>query len=314
LDGSRLAEGALGHASAVARAFSAEVVLLTVADRSTDDGDDFVDPFTWHARRREAAQYLEAIAVSLRGLGLQVDTAVSEGISADAIVRAALDYEADLVVMTSHGRGGVTEFALAGTVQKVMIAATTSVLIVRARPGMDAPTVRYRRLVAAFDGSHRSEWAVHLAARIAQAHLAELFILHIVPVPETPRRIPVSAKEQQVIVDLVRTSRQVAEDHLEGMRRQLENDKLRVFVRIEEAASIAQAIDSVAMDLAADAVVIGAHGSGCQDDPRWRYGSVAASLIAYGSTPLLVCQDLPRNRSSQKRMRRQRRTPATLPV
>src|SRR3990172_8997778 len=125
LDGSKLAEAALVHAAAVARAFSAETILLTVADRPTDEADSFADPFEWHVRRQEAAAYLESVAARLRARALSVTTAVSDGAPADAIQQAAAEHEAELVVMTSHGRGGLTEFALSGTVQKVMIAART---------------------------------------------------------------------------------------------------------------------------------------------------------------------------------------------
>jgi hypothetical protein len=40
----------------------------------------------------------------------------------------------------------------------------------------------------------------------------------------------------------------------------------------------------------ADLVMIAAHGY--SGDRRWPYGSIAASLIAYGHTPLMIMQDL----------------------
>lgn len=307
LDGSKLAESALVHAAAVARTFSADTILLTVADALTDDADPFADPFQWHLRRQEAAAYLEAAAGTLRAREISVVTSVSDGAPADAIHRAVAEHDAELVIMTSHGRGGPTDFALSGTIQKVVIAGKTSVLVVRTRSLANAFPERYECVLAPVDGSPRSEWALHLAARIAQAHRAELVICHVVRVPVTARPIPVTDTEQALMADLVRTSRGAVEEYIAGLKRQLESDSLDVKVRIEESFSIAPTIDRIALDLKADLVVLCAHGSGCLDDPAWRYGSVSASLLAYGSTPLMVCQDLPAKPSSSRRRSRQRR-------
>jgi nucleotide-binding universal stress UspA family protein len=44
----------------------------------------------------------------------------------------------------------------------------------------------------------------------------------------------------------------------------------------------------------ADLLILSAHGYG--GETRWPYGSVVISFIAYGTTPLLVLQDLPQER------------------
>jgi hypothetical protein len=43
----------------------------------------------------------------------------------------------------------------------------------------------------------------------------------------------------------------------------------------------------------ADLVMIAAHGH--SGERRWPYGSIATSLIAYGSTPIMIMQDLSEN-------------------
>jgi nucleotide-binding universal stress UspA family protein len=124
--------------------------------------------------------------------------------------------------------------------------------------------------------------------------------------------MPPTRNEQSLVTELVRLGRRAAEDHLEAVKRQLATDELKVSVRIEESFSIAPTIDRAAHDSHADLVVIGAHGGGCQDNPSWRYGSVAASLISFGTTALLVCQDLPQSLASSSGHRRNIRTPVTL--
>jgi nucleotide-binding universal stress UspA family protein len=315
LDRSALAELALAHAESMARAFGADVTLLAVEEHgATDQADAFVDPFAWHSRRQEATVYLDRMAQRLQAAGVSVDTEIRDGPPAEIILQTAQERRSALIVLTSHGRGGVTSFPISGTAQKVLIAASTSILVVRSAEPQDRRSGKYKLIMAPTDGSHRADWALHMAARVAQAHGAELLIVHVVPVPEHPRRMPPTRDEQSLITELVRLGRRAAEDHLDAVRRQIATDDLVVRVRVEESFSIAPTIDRAANDSHADLVVIGAHGGGCQDNPSWRYGSVAASLISFGTTPLLVCQDLPQHPEATSGRHRHLRTPVTVQV
>jgi nucleotide-binding universal stress UspA family protein len=311
LDQSHLAEAAIAHAVPMAQTFDADVTLLAVEDHGSSTADDsFVDPFAWHTRRQEIGQYLERAGRPLVERGLSVSTEIRDGPAAEVILQVASDERAGMIILTSHGRGGLTDFPISGTAHKVVVAAKTSVLLIRSTRKAVGREGRYRVVAAPTDGSRRADWGLHVAARIAQSNGAELVLIHVVRVPPPLGRIPSTSHEQALRRELVRAARSAALEHLQALSRQLETGDLKVRVHIEESLTVAAAIDRAARDRRADLVVISAHGSGCQEDPGWRYGSVAASLVAYGSSTLLLCQDLT-DRARPVRPRPRQRAAAT---
>jgi nucleotide-binding universal stress UspA family protein len=63
--------------------------------------------------------------------GVEVETYALEGHAAREIVRFTQDHTTDLVLMASHGRGGLKHFLLGGTTEKVMAAAECPVLVLK---------------------------------------------------------------------------------------------------------------------------------------------------------------------------------------
>jgi nucleotide-binding universal stress UspA family protein len=200
LDGSSIAEAAIPHAAAVAATFGSDVLLLRVIpvrQRSGAAPMDIIDRRLCHA---EARAYLEAVATDLRAHNLTVETHACRGQPAEQIVEAAHKHDVDLVVLTTHGVGGCTEFPVSGTAQKVISRAPVSVFMVpTSEPAVHAPGTpegAYRRVLVGLDGSRRGEWALGPAAALARYTGAELLLVHVVPVPETfeePSTEPVAA-------------------------------------------------------------------------------------------------------------------------
>jgi nucleotide-binding universal stress UspA family protein len=65
--------------------------------------------------------------------GLSVDTAVRQGDPRTLIVDEAKEWDADLIVMGSHGRTGLTRLLLGSVAQAVVAHAPCSVEVVRKR-------------------------------------------------------------------------------------------------------------------------------------------------------------------------------------
>ena len=78
----------------------------------------------------------------------------------------------------------------------------------------------------------------------------------------------------------------------------LEDLKSRIDVtiqtKLEVSPSISRSLHQIADENNVDLTIISAHGY--SGDTRWPYGSVGLGFIVYGSTPLLILQDLPTNR------------------
>lgn len=72
-------------------------------------------------------------AEALKASGLSAETAVREGDPRSMIIEEAEQWGADLIVVGSHGRSGVTRWLLGSVAQAVVAHAPCSVEVVRAR-------------------------------------------------------------------------------------------------------------------------------------------------------------------------------------
>jgi nucleotide-binding universal stress UspA family protein len=82
---------------------------------------------------REARSLVEGIAGALRGAGFRVDTVVGKGDVRLTIIDSAADWNADLIVLGSHGRSGIPRLLLGSVAEFVARHAGCSVEIVRSR-------------------------------------------------------------------------------------------------------------------------------------------------------------------------------------
>jgi nucleotide-binding universal stress UspA family protein len=137
LDGSQLAEEALGAAIGVVRS-GARLVLIRAVEAH---GSPFTDPNEAQvAVVREAELYLADVAERMRRVGVkEVETSVWYGAPVEGIADAARFRKADLIVMSTHGRSGLRRLVLGSVAEGVLRAVTTPVLLLR--PGKSAPVL-----------------------------------------------------------------------------------------------------------------------------------------------------------------------------
>jgi nucleotide-binding universal stress UspA family protein len=115
LDGSTQAEEALRAVRQLAPALLREVTLLRAI------GEE--------AGREEAERYLASVAEQLRVDGLTCERRVAQGNAAQAILEAA--GEDTPVIMATHGRSGMTRWALGSVADRVAHGGAPAVLLVR---------------------------------------------------------------------------------------------------------------------------------------------------------------------------------------
>lgn len=144
LDGSALAEAVLPVVERLATAFGATLVLVHVPERGA--------PATVHGEPHltdpaAAAAYLDGAAEQLRARGIAVETHVREAREGDVAASIAdhgANEQADLIVLCTHGRGGLRGFLWGSIAQQVLQRGTTPVLLV-GRPRPARPRRRSRR-------------------------------------------------------------------------------------------------------------------------------------------------------------------------
>jgi nucleotide-binding universal stress UspA family protein len=126
LDGSEVAEAAIPAALDLARALSADVVLLRVEHSGTPSHAD------------DASSYLDSVATRLRSEGATVSSRALTGAPAETILRMAREEGTQAIAMATHGRGGIAR-AIAGSVTTAVVREATVPVMVYRPPAMRAP-------------------------------------------------------------------------------------------------------------------------------------------------------------------------------
>ena len=139
LDGSEIAEEAFREAVPLARAFGAELVLVGVLDLTAGMYDVYAEAFDPVDLRNQLEKFLVGALDRAR------EKVEAEGVKARSVFRVGVPYEeitavaeeegADLVVMTTHGRKGLSHLLLGSVTEKVIRTAPCPVLVVRPREG-----------------------------------------------------------------------------------------------------------------------------------------------------------------------------------
>lgn len=113
-DGSPGSDAAVEHACFLAELTDAQIHALFVVDETIAGADGWDVVVEREEERGERA--LDAIAAAGAGRGLSVERHLRRGRPDEEILDAIVEYDADLVVMGTHGRTGVGRFLAAGSV------------------------------------------------------------------------------------------------------------------------------------------------------------------------------------------------------
>ena len=131
LDGSDLSERALSTAFQLAQKFESQVTLLRVINTDTavataaGAGPSSLRLLDMReaTEQQESTEYLQAIAAQWRGTGVPVAIQVAYGAPPEMIVQVSDQTNADLIVMSTHGRSGLNRF-LYGSVAEAVLRGT----------------------------------------------------------------------------------------------------------------------------------------------------------------------------------------------
>ncbi|MGB9300637.1 MAG: universal stress protein [Anaerolineae bacterium] len=293
LDGSSLAECVLPHSFSLARAFGSKVTLLRVLERThADDRPGFIDPLDWHISRTEAEAYLAGWAHRLEEGGVETGHELLDGAVADQVVDFVRDHGIDLMVLSSHGQGGLSGWNVSGTVQKIILRVYVSVMIVRAYQPLEAglTDIGCRRLLLALDGSMRAECALAPAVQLARFFSSQLLVASVVSKPEVTRHRPLTSEETDLVDKITSLNQLETADYLRRLSSRLSAEGIDVDTHLLTGVPVAEILHELVQQEQADLVVLSAHGS--SGGSKWPYGGLATNFIAYGTTPLLIIQDL----------------------
>ena len=291
LDGSKLAERVLPHAVTLSKAFDSKLTLIRVVfQEESANQHGMINPMDWQMRKSEADAYLQSVKKRLSEIDLESEIQILEGRPAEQIIEFAKTEDVNLIILSSHGKSGPSAWNINSTVQKVLLRAFMPVMIIRAyREDQQAlENVTYERLFLPLDGSKRAECILPLAESICHSQNSDVLLTHIVEEPKLPRQTPVNEEVKSLTDKLREINIKEAEKYFDNIKKQFPTENVEIVIEssIKPTIALHNIIDRENVDL----VLLSAHGYSGEN--RWPYGKIALNFIAYGTTPLIIIQDL----------------------
>jgi len=134
LDGSMVAEAIVPFILEIAGPLDMEVALLRVvvpAPPMVVEGSSYMVAADVEKLRANAEEYLASVAAELRGQGVRVTIQMRFGEVVAEILAGAREVEADLIAMTTHGRGGLGRLLFGSVAEAVLRQAEIPVFMMR---------------------------------------------------------------------------------------------------------------------------------------------------------------------------------------
>ena len=301
LDGSPLSEHAIPAASDLARRSGALLrlvhahVLYTAAPIYIE-GMPVIDEQMHSLGEAHERAYLEGIRDRLvTETDLRITIAVLDAADADVrdqtipqlLARYAATTDTDLIVMTTHGRGGLARFWL-GSVADALVR-TSSVPLLLIRPDEDTSPMEhrpaFRQILIALDGSASAEQILEPAQRLGELTQAAYTLLHVVE-PHTLISSGTFTAPTDFAAEDTQQHQMEAQRYLERIAGSLRATGVSVGVDVRVGDQVAAAILNAAREQRVDLLAIATHGrSGLA---RLLLGSVADKLVRGATLPVLL--------------------------
>jgi len=286
VDGSEISRLALGEAVKLAGMLNAKLCIAHGIDAVTAnayksaDRDQFLATHieTGRAILQKAAAVAQDAGIQWEERLLEIDT-IGRSRLPEAIVRDAEAWAADLILVGTHGRRGVSHLLLGSVAEGIVHIAPKPVLVVpnKAVSGTAGPEKSYENLLVAVDGTETSEPALQEAIRFAQLLKLTLRVVHVV-----------NASEQDAAAAGAHPRR--AEDILGAAQAKAReagiSAETRTLEASRQASAIAEAVTADATTWPAQLIVLGTHGRRGLD--RLRLGSVAEAILRLAPAPVLL--------------------------
>lgn len=290
LDGSPFGEQALPAALAIARRRPTRIALahvhqLIIPTIAAAEAPMF-DPTPDELMRQQETAYLEDVA---RRLGAIWDGPITRTLLevpvADSLAYHAELIGASLIVLSTHGRGGVARAWLGSVADRLIRLSSVPTLVVR--PGPDAPDFTHeptmRHILIPLDGSALAEQAIELAMELGQLTHAHYTLVQVVE--PALRSFLIGGAEPTVDVDAEAAAWKRASEYLDTIAARLREQGHTVWSEARIGNAAAGILESAAVN-GADLIAMTTHGRG--GVARLLMGSVADKVLRSATVPMLI--------------------------
>ncbi|HEX3273672.1 MAG TPA: universal stress protein [Gemmatimonadales bacterium] len=310
VDGSPLAATALPLASGLAHAAGAHLRLAlvhTMPPAPADTGSVTSFASVDVAGRASERSYLQALEARLREAGTRIaSSATLTGAVGSALADYVRDHGIDLVVMATHGRGGVRRAWLGSVADYLIRHLEVPVLLVRPHDEAATEPPAARGILVPLDGSPLGEAVLRPAAALARIRGTGLTLVQVVPpVLEVadmtlPLAAAVAVPGEPGMTELLQ---QEAQDYLDALVAELRTEGIPATGTAVVGYHVAKTIQELARPERFGLIAMATHGRG--GVRRLALGSVADKLVRSADVPVLIHRpaevgDLPRPRTRRE--------------
>lgn len=222
--------------------------------------------------------------------GIPVEAAVREGNTAREILSQAIDMQADLLVLGTHGRSGLDRLLLGSVTEKLLRKASCPVLTVpHHHPDVvPATPVLFKQILCPVDFSECSMQALQYATSLAQEADARLVVMHVLSheLDAAPEAYESILMDDRVSVGDLRRRREE-----EAWRRLKEAvpESVSAYCRVETmiaSGKPGREILRVAAEQQTELIVLGVQGRGAVD--LLFFGSTTNHIVREAKCPVLT--------------------------
>jgi nucleotide-binding universal stress UspA family protein len=287
LDGSRMAEVSLAAAAFLARTPGAVVTLIHVIERGA--------PKDIHGERHltgpdEARDYLDEVAARAFPADVTVERHVHTSEVNDvarSIAAHAGELGPDLIVMCTHGRGGLRGLMFGSIAHQVVGLGTTPVILIPPVTTGASPAFSCNRMLVALDGNPDHEEGLKIAASLGKTCGGELCLIMAVHTINT-----LSGEQAATAKMLPGTTHALldfaekdAKKYLDGHVAELRALGLTATADVRRGDPVIVILDA-AKRTGADLIVLATHGKSAMD-AFWS-GSATPNVTNRAVVPLLL--------------------------
>lgn len=286
LDGSDLAEAALGEAVCLAVPLGAGITLLHLVEAHA--------PHAVHDHRHltqagEAHEYLDTVAAKLPAT-IPVEKHVHENQVQDvaqSIVDHVEELKPDLVVMCTHGRTDIRRLLYGSLAQQVVASGTVPVLMAPLGHTLCLSPAGARTILMPLDGQKAHEEGIPLVAHLARAVGARL---HLLTVVHTVRNLPgeraaTASMLPATMNAMLEMETENAQAYLTELAARLGAQALSVTHSVVRGKRVEEIL-SAATVLSADLIVLATHGK--KGTQAFWNASVAPRVLEKSPIPVLL--------------------------
>jgi len=292
VDGSPFGELALPRALGIACKSGGEVRMVTVVTPLPVEQTSGEPEASEEGRLMLAVEHAESYQedlqrrVILSGCDVPISCHVETGPVVEKLDEHARGSNADLLVMTTHGRGPLRRAWLGSVADGLLRRTPCPILAIRPEEGekLHLEERQFRHILITLDGSPESRSILPFARSLALTSGASVTLLRVIP-PHFPLSSPFTSHSSHGFQGLSEEER-ACREALETDAGPLRAEGLEVGVEIITGAHPAEGILGFAEGEKADVVTMATHGRG--GVARLVLGSVADKVIRGGTVPVLL--------------------------